>query len=82
MMKDNQKQQVQKASGSGISFCSLLTIVFITLKLLGKITWSWWWVLAPLWLPVLVIIGILIIVLIIIVIADAVDSNKRKEGKR
>lgn len=35
----------------GISFCGLLTIVFIAAKLVGAITWSWWWVLAPLWIP-------------------------------
>lgn len=27
----------------------LLAIVFITLKLCNVITWSWWWVTAPLW---------------------------------
>ena len=35
----------------GIGFFGLLAIVFITLKLTGFITWSWWWVLAPLWMP-------------------------------
>lgn len=33
----------------GIGFSSMLTIVFITLKLLGHIDWSWWLVLAPTW---------------------------------
>jgi len=28
----------------------LLGLVFITLKLLGVIDWSWLWVLAPFWL--------------------------------
>lgn len=37
------------ASGSGITFLGLLAIVFITLKLCNVITWSWWWVTAPLW---------------------------------
>ena len=37
------------SSSSGIGFLSLLTIVFITLKLTGYIDWSWWWVLLPLW---------------------------------
>ena len=32
-----------------ISFMSLLGIAFIVLKLLGVITWSWFWVTAPLW---------------------------------
>ncbi len=34
----------------GISIFSLLTIVFVTLRLLGYIDWSWWWVLSPLWI--------------------------------
>lgn len=38
-------------SSGGIGFCGLLTIVFITLKLTGVIAWSWWWVLAPTWIP-------------------------------
>ena len=36
---------------SGV-FTSLLTVLFIALKLTGYITWSWWWVLSPLWIPV------------------------------
>ena len=37
------------SSNGGVGFIGLLTIVFITLKLLGHIDWSWWWVLSPLW---------------------------------
>lgn len=37
------------ASGGGIGFMGLLTILFIGLKLTGHIDWSWWWVLAPIW---------------------------------
>jgi hypothetical protein len=33
----------------GPGFLGILTIVFITLKLTGYITWSWLWVLSPLW---------------------------------
>ena len=35
-------------SGGG-SFLSLLFLVFLTLKLTGHITWSWWYVTMPLW---------------------------------
>lgn len=31
-------------------FIYLLTTLFIGLKLVGSITWSWWWVLSPLWI--------------------------------
>lgn len=36
-------------TGAGIGFPGLLTITFIILKLTGVIAWSWWWVLAPMW---------------------------------
>lgn len=39
-----------------IGFAGILTIVFIILKLTGNITWSWWWVLCPMWiLPALLL---------------------------
>jgi len=33
-----------------IGFPGLLTIIFVIAKLLGRITWSWWWVLCPVWI--------------------------------
>jgi hypothetical protein len=45
-------QQTSTSSG-GIGFVGLLTIVFIGLKLAGigvVATWSWWWVLSPIWI--------------------------------
>lgn len=40
----------------GIGFCGLLTILFIALKLTKVITWSWWWVLAPIWIPFAIVL--------------------------
>lgn len=51
-------------SSGGIGFVGVLTIVFIILKLLDKIDWSWWWVLSPIWIST--IIGILILTIIFI----------------
>ena len=51
----------------GIGFCGLLTIVFIVLKLLNKISWSWIWVLAPLWIEF--IVAVLTVIIIIIGVA-------------
>lgn len=47
---------------------TVLTLIFITLKLLNKIDWSWWWVLSPSLIPLSFfligwIIGLLIIFL-------------------
>jgi len=47
-------------SGGGISFTGLLTIIFIVFKLVGKITWSWWWVISPTLIGVGVIVGFLL----------------------
>ena len=55
---------VTNTGGSG--FFGLLTIVFITLKLTGYITWSWWWVLAPMWMPLAILLPILIIAVLLI----------------
>ena len=56
----------------GVNLLGLLTLLFIGLKLTGHITWSWIWVLAPLWIPMgiaflVLSVGILIVGLGIIV---------------
>ena len=48
-------------SRGGVSFLSLLTIMFIGLKLSNNIDWDWVWVLSPLWLPFVIILGSLLI---------------------
>ena len=48
-------------AGGGIGFIGLLTIVFITLKLIGKIDWSWFWILSPIILSSILVVIILII---------------------
>lgn len=57
-------QQVQVKQKGGIGFLGLLAILFIALKLMGYIAWSWVWVLAPLWIPfAIAILGIIVIVI-------------------
>lgn len=50
------------ASRGGLGLASVLTVVFVVLKLVGVIDWKWIWVLCPIWidliLTVLVLIGI------------------------
>lgn len=50
----------------GVGFIGLLTVLFIGLKLTGYISWSWWWVLSPIWISWLVIIPILLVVLVVL----------------
>lgn len=56
-------------SSGGIGFGGLLTIAFIVLKLTGYITWSWWWVLAPSWIPLAIFVGILLVTFIAALVA-------------
>lgn len=52
----------EKTSNSGgIGFVGLLTVAFIVLKLCGIISWSWWWVLSPLWISATVVFSVIII---------------------
>ena len=57
------------SSSGRIGFAGLLTLLFIALKLLKVISWSWWWVMSPLLIStglcllVLVVIGVIAVVL-------------------
>jgi fatty acid desaturase len=60
-------------SSGGIGFAGLLAILFIALKLTGFITWSWLWVLSPLWLPIAVV-GLVILVGLIFALISEIKS--------
>ena len=55
----------EKYTSNGIGLGTLLCLVFLTLKLaeVGPVQyWSWWWVTAPLWLPLFVVIVLIFVV--------------------
>ena len=58
----------KKATSNGLGLGTLLFLIFLTLKLaeVGQVAnWSWWWVTAPIWIPLLLGVAILSIVGII-----------------
>jgi len=60
-MKEN------KGYSSGLSFGTILFLIFLVLKLTNTgtvATWSWLWVTSPLWIP----FGLVIVVLLIAVL--------------
>lgn len=71
----NQKTSV---TVGGTSFLNLLFLTFLVLKLTNVINWSWWWVTAPLWIPVAIALGIFIIVFVVAVIAGGVSARKHR----
>lgn len=50
-------------TSKGLGFTSILTLIFIVLKLVGVINWSWFWVLSPI---IFEVILVLIIILLLI----------------
>ena len=63
-------------SNTGISLGTILFIVFLVLKLCGTITWSWWWVTAPLWIPAG--LALILIAIVAIIFPEAVRDWWRK----
>lgn len=49
----------------GTPLCSILTIIFVIAKITGAIDWNWWWVFSPIWIPILLVLGIIAILFII-----------------
>ena len=62
----------------GGSFSVMLTLLFIALKLIGVISWSWWWVLSPIWISLIVAVFILIPAYLIFKYHDEYHGKKRK----
>ena len=48
-------------ASKGVTFLDMLFLLFLFLKLAGYVTWSWWWVTSPLWMPIVIVLGILLI---------------------
>jgi len=69
------EQEFDGAQMVAFGFQILLTVIFLFLKLFGAIGWSWWWVFSPLWLPVVIGLGVGIIAGIVIAVKKAVEMN-------
>ena len=48
------------SSSAGPGLATLLTVLFVGLKLTGHITWSWIWVLSPLWIGFSILLLVLL----------------------
>lgn len=53
-------EEKSSTNSGGIGILGLLGVVFVTLKLCGVINWSWWFVVAPFYVPLLIIVSITI----------------------
>ena len=70
-------------SSSGLGLGSVLTIIFVVLKLVGVIDWKWVWVLCPLWISALITL-LIIVAYIAYIVHDAKQEDlwlPRRERK-
>ena len=65
---------MKNSSTSSISGVTLLTLIFVVLKLTHVIGWSWWWVLSPLWISA----AIAVVFVIIWTIVTIIKKTSRK----
>lgn len=62
------------------AFLPALLLVFIILKLTGigvVASWSWWWVLSPIWAPFAITTAIALVCLVAMGIIDVFGKNKK-----
>ena len=65
-----------------MSITTILFVVFLVLKLTGVISWSWWWVTAPLWIPICLGLTIIIILIIARIIISKKKMRKHRDFKK
>lgn len=58
------------SAAGGSSLGTVLTLVFVILKLTGVIDWSWWWVLSPIWIPFSLVFVIFLVATLFIMFND------------
>lgn len=74
------EKTVNVASGFSLqSLGFILFIVFMILKLVGVIDWSWFYVTLPLWIPTAFYVTVVAIILIVIIIINKVDERKMRK---
>jgi fatty acid desaturase len=62
-------------NSKGLGLVSVLTIVFVVLKLVGVINWSWLWVLSPIWIDLLLFV-------VIFCVLYALSERAERKDKR
>lgn len=53
---------MENKSRAGLGFTAVLTIIFIVLKLVDVINWSWLWVLSPIWINTLIVVVLILLI--------------------
>ena len=63
---------------SGLSLSTVVLVVFVILKLVGVIAWSWWWVLSPIWISAGLVLLWVLLEVVIMYLTIYIDGKERK----
>jgi len=53
---------VTKSTTVQFPILAIMFLIFMTLKLCGVIAWSWVWVFAPIWIPIVIVLTIVAVI--------------------
>lgn len=69
----------EQSVAGGIGLGGAFALLFTYLKLTDVIDWSWWWVLAPIWIPLAIFLSITVgIALTVWVFCAVISENNKK----
>lgn len=74
----NTNETKKTTSAGGVSIFTVLTLIFVVLKLVGVIEWSWIWVFSPIWIPIALCFVIIVPIVIIAIILKFIRNKKLK----
>jgi membrane protein YdbS with pleckstrin-like domain len=69
----------QSTTTGGIGFFGALTIAFIILKLMNVISWSWLWVLSPIWISIGIVFVLVLIPFILFLIGCSIEIYRARK---
>lgn len=78
LKRHNMSNNTSTSFTTGPGLPSLLTVLFVALKLMGYIAWSWWWVFSPLWIPLAIVLAFIIVVGVVAVFSFLIAAITHK----
>ena len=61
----------------GIGLCGAMFLLFLGLRLTEHIDWSWYWVAAPLWVPVALVLAVVSVIGVVMLFGDRAERRRR-----
>lgn len=80
VIEECSNKNVKVVNTGGVSALGLLGVVLITLKLTGYINISWWWALAPFWIPFAFAITLVLLIILVAIIFSFFSKNDDTEN--